>query len=59
MSEMTKDETLDPIPDNVLDAIHLREICDRLKTVLESPTASCRSFVGMLIPCQPNRVCPP
>jgi hypothetical protein len=36
MSETTKNETPDPIPDKVLDAIHLREICERLRTVLAS-----------------------
>jgi hypothetical protein len=34
--EMIKNETSDPIPDKVLDAIHLREICERLRTVLAS-----------------------
>jgi hypothetical protein len=36
MSETTKNETPDPIPDKVLDAIHLRENCERLRTVLAS-----------------------
>jgi hypothetical protein len=36
MSETTKNETLDPIPDKDLDAIHLRETCERLRTVLAS-----------------------
>jgi hypothetical protein len=34
--EMIKNETPDPILDKVLDAIHLREICERLKAVLAS-----------------------
>jgi hypothetical protein len=34
--EMNKNETPDRIPDKVLDAIHLREIYERLRTVLAS-----------------------
>ena len=34
--EMIRNETPDPIPDRVLDAIHLHEICERLRTVLAS-----------------------
>ena len=33
---MIKDETPDPVPDKVLDVIQLREICERLETVLKS-----------------------
>jgi hypothetical protein len=36
MSELNRNEIPGPIPDRVLDAIHLREICERLRIVLAS-----------------------
>ncbi len=33
---MIENESPDPIPDGVLDALHLREICERLRTALAS-----------------------
>ena len=33
---MVENETPDPIPDRVLDALHLRETCERLRTALSS-----------------------